>query len=473
MFDLSGKISELKDKMLGKKKEEKEETPAQLTDYDYIRKAARLMRRIVDDSRVDFAEGRQNHRRLLAAYCYGALAVFDRDNGERAALVRSVMYQMLTRKFLFPEAYSESLIEQLHRVREAGGDDALMEMIRRGEAYYERLQQGNRFLSARDAAAAFRMLLFEEENDIYIAAPGDERIHEFEKAHGVKFPEEYISFLKAHNGAVPVKGAIDCRNETYYVERFLPLLDKEALEKMGLIENQETLERLLPLEMDAVIQEYADRITEDLDLEEMYYIPIALLSGGNLACLDFGVYPDPPTVCIWLKEESDSLYPVLADAAVDFDDFLDRLYLVKAAGDQKQDEFYREYFSLADAFAELAGLSPASAPEEERQIFAAYCFGVLYSLSRERGAEMFQVQAAEIALLMKKFSYSAQESSQMFGVFVLVAGGEERSLAKEAIDRGMVDFYILKSGERSRVAQSVEDILRSAREAAREQNGEN
>lgn len=202
MFDLSGKISELKDKMLGKKKEEKEETPAQLTDYDYIRKAARLMRRIVDDSRVDFAEGRQNHRRLLAAYCYGALAVFDRDNGERAALVRSVMYQMLTRKFLFPEAYSESLIEQLHRVREEGGDDALMEMIRRGEAYYERLQQGNRFLSARDAAAAFRMLLFEEENDIYIAAPGDERIHEFEKAHGVKFPEEYISFLKAHNGAV-------------------------------------------------------------------------------------------------------------------------------------------------------------------------------------------------------------------------------------------------------------------------------
>lgn len=465
MFDLSGKFSEFKDKMLGKKKAEKEEMPAPLTDHDYIREAAWLMRRIVNDSRVNIAEGRQNDRRLLAAYCYGALAEFDRENGEREKLVHSAMFQMLTRKFLFPETYSESLIGQLLRTRKEGGDETLLQLIRRGEKYYELLRQGNRPAAARDVAAVFRISLFEEENDIYIAAPGDARIREFEEAHGIKFPEEYIRFLKAHNGAVPVKGGINCGGATYYVERFLPLLDKDALEKMELIEDQETLKKLLPLEMDAVIQEYADRITDDLDLEEMYYIPIALLSGGNLACLDFGVYPDPPTVVIWREEESDSLYPVFAEAAVCFGDFLDQLYLIKAISDQKQEEFYQEYFSMVDTFANLVGLSLAVALEEERQIFAAYCFGALYSFSRERGAEMFQVQAAEIALLIKKFDYSPQEASQMFGVFVLVMGGEEKSLAKEAIERGMVDFYILKSGDRDHVALNIEDILRSAREA--------
>ena len=469
MFDLSGKFSEFRDKMLGKKKEEKEETPAQLTDYDYIREAAWLMRRIVNDSRVDFAEGRQNHRRLLAAYCYGALVMFDRDNGERAALVHSAMYQMLTRKFLFPKDYSERLIGQLRCVREEGGDDALLEMIRRGEAYYGLLRQEKRYLGARDAAAAFRMLLFEEENDIYVAAPGDERIHEFEKAHGVKFPEGYVRFLKAHNGAVPVKGAVDCNGTTYYVERFLPLLDKAALEKMGLIEDQETLEKLLALEMDAVIQEYADRITDDLDLEEMFYIPIAKLSGGNLACLDFGVYPEPPTVCIWLEEESDSLYPVLVDAATDFDDFLDRLYLVKAADDQTQDEFYREIFSLVDTLTDLVGLNLAAVREEERQIFAAYCFGILFSYYREQGAEPFQLQAAAIALLIKKFNYSPQYSAQLFVLFAATAGGGEKSLALEAISGGKIDYYILKSGDRDRVALNIKALLRSAREAMREQ----
>lgn len=97
---------------------------------------------------------------------------------------------------------------------------------------------------------------------------------------------------------------------------------------------------------------------------------------------------------------------MLVEAAECFAGFLNRLYLIRAAADQEQDAFCREYFSLADTFAELAGLRLETAREEERQIFAAYCFGVLYSCSKERGAELFQVQAAEIALLVQKFGCS-------------------------------------------------------------------
>lgn len=56
----------------------------------------------------------------------------------------------------------------------------------------------------------------------------------------------------------------------------------------------------------------------------------------------------------------------------------------------------------------------------------------------------------------------------MFGVFVQVAGGEDESLAKEAISRGMVDFYVLKGGENGLVERNLEELLRSARELMRD-----
>lgn len=260
MFDLSGKFSEFKDKISGKKR----------ADQNYIQGAASLMRRIADNSRINITEGRTDDKELLAAYCYGALIGYDRDHGKKPELVHGAMHHMLARKFHFPESHALQLIKQIQSAREHDGSERLWQMIRRGEHYYELLREGREHYAAGEAEAAFCLSLFEAKDDVYIAPPGDERIREFEEAHGVKFPEEYIRFLKEYNGAVPVRGGIDCCGVTYYVERFLPLLDKAGVAEMRLTEGRETVEKLLQLEMDAVIRQYADRITDDLDLTEMY-----------------------------------------------------------------------------------------------------------------------------------------------------------------------------------------------------------
>ena len=149
-----------------------------------------------------------------------------------------------------------------------------------------------------------------------LPSPTDELIDEMQDYFEVNFPQDYRSFLKQNNGAVPLECQFDYNGHSYPVERFLCMLPNELLNEfvegcydIGVVETQ-----------------LDDRLGDDGDETGTFIIPIAVLFAGDFVCLDFRKDKENPEVCIWYHEQSEYLAPYTKRIAGSFTEFLSMLY---------------------------------------------------------------------------------------------------------------------------------------------------
>lgn len=129
----------------------------------------------------------------------------------------------------------------------------------------------------------------------------------------VKLPADYREILLNTNGGVPHKREFECSNHMYMIVSFLCVLEKTEHNEYGFYD------------IDVVLSQIEDRLTNNEDLVGCELLPIAELFAGDYLCLDFRENKEPPTICVWSHEESEELEPVTYKVADTFSEFIEML----------------------------------------------------------------------------------------------------------------------------------------------------
>ena len=144
--------------------------------------------------------------------------------------------------------------------------------------------------------------------------PNEQMIQKEEEMWRVKLPLDYRQFLMEYNGGVPDKREFYFGNRRYMIVSFLCTLEDSEHHKNGFYD------------IDVVLSQIEDRLTDNEDLVGCELLPIAELFAGDYLCLDFNECNDKPTVCVWSHEESGELEPVTYKVADTFTGFIQMLY---------------------------------------------------------------------------------------------------------------------------------------------------
>lgn len=126
----------------------------------------------------------------------------------------------------------------------------------------------------------------------------------------IKLPSDYYHFLLNTNGGVPQKREFIFNNHGYMVVCFLCILEDTEHSKFGCYD------------IDVVLSQIEERLTENEDLVGYELLPIAELFAGDYICLDYRENKGNPDICIWSHEESGELEPVTYKVADTFSEFV-------------------------------------------------------------------------------------------------------------------------------------------------------
>ncbi|MPQ44619.1 SMI1/KNR4 family protein [Clostridium tarantellae] len=149
-----------------------------------------------------------------------------------------------------------------------------------------------------------------DNNTIIYPLPTDKLLNDEEKIWGIILPESYKTFIKTYNGAIPIEKVFSSCNDSYVIDRFLCILEKikdKDLEKY---------------DVDAVLIKNEENLTKNQCLIGIELLPIALLSGLDLLCLDYRNCNDIPKICVWKNEESTLFNPITEYVSDSISDFL-------------------------------------------------------------------------------------------------------------------------------------------------------
>ena len=158
-----------------------------------------------------------------------------------------------------------------------------------------------------------------DKSSIVEPRPTEEVIKDFEESCEIKLPKEFKDFLLKYNGAIPITYVLPLDSNEYAVERFLCILSNYRENEYGCYD------------IEVIISQIFDRLTDSKDIIGMDVIPIAVLFGGDFICLDYrkeGIdyrENENPTVVIWFHEESDTFEPVTKKVADNITEFFDML----------------------------------------------------------------------------------------------------------------------------------------------------
>src|SRR5690625_317585 len=143
--------------------------------------------------------------------------------------------------------------------------------------------------------------------------PSAELIKKHESFWRLKLPDTFLDFIKLYHG-VEVEGAtFVCENRSYVIERFLCILDDIENNPQGIYD------------IDVVISQIEERLTDNEDLLGAEVLPIASLFAGDFVCLDFRENKESPSVCVWSHEESGEFEPLFYKIVDNFTEFLEIL----------------------------------------------------------------------------------------------------------------------------------------------------
>ncbi len=143
--------------------------------------------------------------------------------------------------------------------------------------------------------------------------PSKQYIEKEEKMWRVTLPQDYKEFLLEHNGGIPIKREFEYNKRMYMIMEFLCVLENTDNIADGY------------KDIDVVLSQIEDRLTDNEDLIGCEILPIAELFAGDYLCLDFRINKIKPSVCIWNHEESGELNPVTYYVADSFTEFLSKI----------------------------------------------------------------------------------------------------------------------------------------------------
>ena len=129
----------------------------------------------------------------------------------------------------------------------------------------------------------------------------------------LKLPADYRAFLLETNGGIPQKNEFTYNNRKRMIESFLCILEDTENSEFG------------SYDIDVVLTQIEDRLTDNEDLVGCEVLPIAELFAGDYLCMDFRKDKDSPEICIWSHEESEELDPVTYKVANTFTEFVGML----------------------------------------------------------------------------------------------------------------------------------------------------
>lgn len=140
-----------------------------------------------------------------------------------------------------------------------------------------------------------------------------ERIKKVEEYCRVKFPDDYIIFIKEYNAGIPEANTFTANNKKYVIERFLGFISDYKDSPLG---DYDIAVVLAPIET---------YLTDNPDLVGVELIPIAELSTGDYVCLNFKDNKEEPSVCVWDSTGFEEFHPVTYEVADCFLDFIKSL----------------------------------------------------------------------------------------------------------------------------------------------------
>lgn len=141
--------------------------------------------------------------------------------------------------------------------------------------------------------------------------PTDKTLYYEESLWKIKLPNEYKTFIKEFNGCIPQTQIVFFQNREYFIERFLCILEKSEGHEYS------------SYDIDVVLTQIEDRLTDNEDLIGVEVLPIAQLFSGDYLCLNFKKNIGSPSVVIWSREESGELEPVLYEICDTFKKLLE------------------------------------------------------------------------------------------------------------------------------------------------------
>lgn len=143
--------------------------------------------------------------------------------------------------------------------------------------------------------------------------PTDKTINYEESLWKIKLPNDYKIFIKEFNGCIPQTQTFFVNDREYLIERFLCILEKSEEHDLG------------SYDIDVILTQIEDRLTDNEDLIGAEVLPIAQLFSGDYLCLNFKEAFDSPKVVIWSHEESGELEPVLYEVCDSFKNFIEMI----------------------------------------------------------------------------------------------------------------------------------------------------
>lgn len=156
--------------------------------------------------------------------------------------------------------------------------------------------------------------MFKVDENSILDAPCDETLDKEANFYRVRFPKEYVSFIKKYNGCIPLTNTFKANDNEFILERFICILgDKRDLCEQGWYD------------MGVVIEPIYEFLTDNGDELGITLVPIGILFAGDLLCLDFRTNSNEPEICIWYHEESEEFEPVTKKIADNFGQFIDML----------------------------------------------------------------------------------------------------------------------------------------------------
>jgi hypothetical protein len=140
----------------------------------------------------------------------------------------------------------------------------------------------------------------------------EERLSKIEKFNRVILPDDYKKFIRDNNGGRPEENILVALGNEFVVQRFLSIIENPTESQYG------------DYDIEVVLTQLDERLSDNPDLLGNELIPIASLFGGDFVCLDFK-HKGEPKVVIWFHEESDEFSPVVRNVAETFNLFINML----------------------------------------------------------------------------------------------------------------------------------------------------
>lgn len=122
-------------------------------------------------------------------------------------------------------------------------------------------------------------------------------------------------------------------------------------------------------------------------------------------------------------------------------------------------EYYSEVKKMIQQFLNTSQLVPEILNEQEKQIIATFCFGMIngYSLKNKKNA--IQIQGATIDILIEMFFYSPAASAEFCNFLIECTDKSFHPTMHSIIHRGIQGYYQYEEAKNNELKDNIENVI--------------